>query len=141
MRQETDCLIIMPPKLRDEWEAHRSGFARAWLVNMTQRRRVVFGDIPPSNRLRREIVGAAATKRSEAEALQKDFHLVEAAIASDRTVVSLDETVRRLFKAAAHGVAAIKKVVWVNPVEPAEEAIEWLRGGAKAEPARMLGHE
>lgn len=140
MRQETGCLVVMPPKLRDEWEAHRSGFARTWLVSMASRRRVLFDDFPPSNRMRRDIESAAATKKSETDALRKDFHLVEAAIGTDKTVVSLDETVRRLFKAAAHGVAAIRKVVWVNPDETAEQPLEWLRGGAKAENARMLGH-
>lgn len=128
----------MSRQLRDEWEAHRSIFARTWLVMMASRRRVIFDDVPPSNKMRRDIEHAAATKASEVKALRKDFHLIEAAIAYDRTVVSSDEAVRRLFKAAAHSVAAIKKVVWVNPVEPSEKPIEWLRDGAKAEAVRML---
>ncbi|MDT7806686.1 MAG: hypothetical protein QOJ70_499 [Acidobacteriota bacterium] len=90
--------------------------------------------------MRREIESVAAKKKREVDALRKDFHLIEAAIAHDKTVVSSDEIVRRLFKAAAHSVAAIKKVVWVNPVVPAEESIAWLKGGAKAENIKMLGH-
>ena len=74
------------------------------------------------------------------DALRKDFHLIEAAIAHDRTVVSLDELVRRLFKAAALSVAAIKRVVWVNPVNAAEQPLVWLRNGAKAENVLMLGY-
>ena len=140
LRDETGCQVVMPPTLRDEWEDHMSGFTRVWLRNMTQRGRVIPKDVSPSTKMRREIVRAAAKKKSEAAALQKDFHLVEAAIAYDRTVISLDEEVRRLFKAAAHGIAAIEKVVWVNPVKPAEKPIEWLRGGARAETFRMLGH-
>ena len=108
---------------------------------MAQRGRVISEPIAQSDKMRRKIESAAATKKKEADALLKDFHLVEAAIANDRTVVSLDEIVRRLFKAAAQSVEAIRKVVWVNPVEPAEEAVEWLRGGARAEAARMLGRE
>ncbi|MCA1614563.1 MAG: hypothetical protein LC795_10580 [Acidobacteria bacterium] len=141
LRDETGCHVVIPPMLRDEWEEHMSGFTRVWLRNMTQRGRVIPRDVVPSTRMRREIVRAAATKKTEADALQKDFHLVEAAIAYDKTVVSLDDEVRRLFKAAARSVIAIKKVVWVNPVEPAEKSIEWLRDGARAEPVRMLSHE
>ncbi len=89
--------------------------------------------------MRHEIVREAATKKREADALHN--HLIEAAIAYDKTVASLDEEVRRLFKAAAQSVVAIKKVVWVNPVEPAEKSIEWLRDGARADTFRMLGHE
>jgi hypothetical protein len=140
LQQKTDCCVAMPGQLRDEWERHRSLFARTWLTAMASRRRVDFGDVPLKNKMRRAIVRVAATKPAEVAALEKDFHLIEAALDNDRTVVSLDETVRKLFKAAAQSVAAIKKVVWVNPVEPAEDAVEWLRGGAKAEAVRMLGH-
>lgn len=141
LRQETDCRVVMPPPLKDEWDAHRSGFARTWLVNMAQRGRVIPDPVEPSDKMRRKIESAAAKKKKEADALLKDFHLIEAAINNDRTVVSLDEIVRRLFKAAAQSVEAIRKVVWVNPVKPAEDAVEWLRGGARAEAARMLGRE
>jgi hypothetical protein len=102
-------------------------------------------------KMRREIERAAATEKSEVDALrkdfrlikaalQKDFHLIEAAIANDRTVVSLDENVRRLFRTASRRVVAIKKVVWVNPVNTAEESITWLQKGAKPENVRMLEH-
>lgn len=141
LQRETECSVVMPGQLRDEWERHRSLFARTWLTAMVSRRRVIFGDVPPSNKMRREIVRAVTTKPTEVKALEKDFHLIEAAMANDRSVVSLDEVVRKLFKAAAQSVVPIKKVVWVNPVEPAEDAVGWLKGGAKAEAARMLSHE
>jgi hypothetical protein len=141
LRQETDCRVVMPPSLKDEWDAHRSLFARTWLANMTQRGRVISDAVEPSEKMRRKIESAAATKKREVDALLKDFHLIEAAIANDRTVVSLDEVVRRLFKAAAQGVETIRKVIWVNPTRPAEDAVGWLRGGARAEAARMLGRE
>jgi hypothetical protein len=141
LRQETNCRVVVPPPLKDEWDAHRSGFARTWLANMAQRGRVISDQVEQSEKMRRKIESVAATRKKEADALLKDFHLIEAAIANDRTVVSLDEAVRKLFRAAAQDVAAIKKVVWVNPVKPAEEAVEWLMAGAKAEAVRMLGRE
>lgn len=140
LRQETECRIVMQPKLKDEWDAHKSLFARTWLTAMVSRGRVIFDEVPPSNRMRREIESSAAANQRDLKALRKDFHLVEAAIATDRTVVSLDETVRRLFKAAAQSVVAIKKVVWVNPSIAAEQPVKWLRNGAKPENARMLGY-
>ena len=65
---------------------------------MARRGRVVVDDVPLSNRMRREIERVAATKKSEVDALRKDFHLVEAAIAHDRMVVSLDELVEETFQ-------------------------------------------
>jgi hypothetical protein len=141
LRQKTRCSVVMPPKLKDEWERHKSTFASGWLVAMASRRRVFFDDVPPSNKMRREIERVAATSQGEIKALRKDFHLIEAAIATDRNVVSLDETVRRLFRTAARSVAAIEKVVWVNPTNTAEESIAWLQKGTKPENARMLGHK
>lgn len=139
LRKETEHWIVLPPTLRDEWDKHRSNFAATWLVSMTSRRRVISDEVTPSGRMRRGIEKAAANQR-DLRALRKDFHLVEAAIASDRTVISLDEIVRQLFKAAAKSVAAIQKVVWVNPAVRTEQPAAWLKKGAKPEAARMLGH-
>jgi hypothetical protein len=141
MRDETDCRAVMSDKLKEEWMAHRSRLARTWLVDMVSRRRVIFANVPPSEKMRHKIEDAAVTKKKDADNLLKDYHLVEAATAHDKTVVSLDETVRGLFKAAAQRVEAIRKIVWVNPVKPVEDAVGWLRGGAKAEAVRMLGRE
>lgn len=108
---------------------------------MASRRRVIFDDVPPSNKMRREIERVAATNPGEIEILRKDFHLIEAAIATDRTVVSLDEAVKRLFRTAAlSSVTAIEKIVWVNPTNTAEDSVAWLQKGAKPENTRMLRH-
>ena len=39
----------------------------------------------------------AATGENEVEDMRKDFHLLEAALATDQTIISLDETVRGCF--------------------------------------------
>ena len=71
--------------------------------------------------------------------MQKDFHLLQAALATDRTVISLDETVRRLFVHASQQVGEIRDIIWVNPDRTAEEQpIEWLQNGAPPEPHRQL---
>jgi hypothetical protein len=140
MRQETRHHVVLPPPLRKEWDKHMSPFASTWLVAMAARGRVISEDIGSNTTRQREIESAAATKLTQVKALRKDFHLIETALATDRIVVSRDETVRRLFKAAAPRVVAIQKVVWVNPAAPAENAIEWLLKGAPSEGTRMLGY-
>ena len=117
-----------------------SRFTSTWLAAMAARGRVISDKVGTNDTRRREIESAAATKPTELAALRKDFHLVDAAIATDRTVVSRDDEVRRLFRAAAQSVAAIQKVVWVNPTVPAEKPVEWLLNGAKAENVRTLGY-
>ena len=75
----------------------------------------------------------------EIEAMQKDFHLLQAALTTDQTIISLDETVRVLFKRASQQVGEIWGIIWVNPDRTAEEhPIAWLQNGAPAEAYRRL---
>lgn len=69
----------------------------------------------------------------------KDAHLIELALASDRRVVSLDDTVRGLFSRAAATIKLLSAVCWVNPVDPNEKASAWLDASAPLDSARMLG--
>ncbi len=68
----------------------------------------------------------------------KDAHLIEAALATDSRIASLDETVRGHFSRLAASFAPLRRIMWVNPVTEGEKAVEWLEAGAKAERARRL---
>ena len=76
---------------------------------------------------------------NQREATEKDAHLIEAAIATDRLVTSRDEKARRLFGCASVAVGQLRQIVWVNPTKADETPIEWLRNGARAEAHRQLG--
>lgn len=67
-------------------------------------------------------------------AVVKDLHLIEAALAADRIVISLDDNARAFFR-----VDAAKEVVWVNPVDQGGHAICWLRQGANPVDEWKLG--
>ena len=75
--------------------------------------------------------------------VKKDIHLIEAALATDKIVVSLDDkTARRFFTQAAHEIEELrelKAIAWINPDKPEETPIAWLKGGANPEPERLLG--
>jgi len=69
----------------------------------------------------------------------KDMHLIEAAKATDHTIVSLDEIVRALFINAARSVTELRIVIWANPDKTEEGCLAWLEAGAKVEKKRQLG--
>ena len=69
----------------------------------------------------------------------KDFHLVEAALVTDHTVIALDEIVRALFGTACQTIGQMRTIIWVNPDKPEEQAIAWLEAGAAPERHRQLG--
>jgi hypothetical protein len=93
-------------------------------------------------RIQNKIVDLAATENEDVRrqvtmspAVQKDLHLVEAALASDKIVVSLDDRA-----AAQLCVEATQDVVWVNAVAEGGHAIYWLRNGANPVEEWKLGH-
>src|SRR5712691_9172343 len=82
---------------------------------------------------------AAHAGNDEREAMRKDFLLIEAALATDRIVISLDDTARGLFAVAARSVGELRNVAWVNPDKTEEQSVLWLENGAKPEKRRLLG--
>lgn len=130
--------VVMTADVLDEWKRHRSAFARRWRLQMVARKRGHMLDVPPDTRLREQVAGTADND-AQREAMLKDCHLLEAALASDRCVVCLDDRVRGLFHNAAGHAGVLRRVVWVNPGSDDEEPILWLQEGAKPEKHRFLG--
>lgn len=126
--------------LRAEWKKHVSGFAQRWQVAMERRQKLDWIEAESDEEIHETIAEAAASEKDKA-AMEKDAFLLEAALkTTDRMVVSLDETVRGLFRELSGKLPRIGKVVWVNPGSEDDAAVDWLRNGAKPEPSRRLGY-
>ena len=130
--------LIMSPEMSEEWEKHQSLFTYEWRASMVARKKMRLFDAPENEELWAKIE-QTTQKESELESMEKDFHLIRAALATDKTVVSLDKTARRLFAKAAETVRELTEVVWVNPDQPGEGLLHWLEEGAKREKGRRLG--
>jgi len=131
--------VVMTPEISEEWKRHQSGFARKWRTAMEARKKVHYIESAFNNEFREKIVQALlGTKSSAYEAVQKDFLLVEAALATDKIIVSRDDTVRELFSLTASSVGELRPIVWANPEKESETIIPWLEKGAKPERERLL---
>jgi hypothetical protein len=108
----------MTPLLRGEWKRHQSLFARAWLAEMTSKAKVEDMEDIQNGELRAEAPSTVSA--------QKDLHLVEAALATDKIVISLDDRAR-----SELALPAAAQVMWVNPVDEGGHVIYWLNNGAK----------
>ena len=135
---ETGHCVVMTPVIREEWQRNKSRFARQWLVSMTARKKVYRLDSVMDKDLRHTL-GQVATSEKDREAMLKDCLLVEAAIVTDRSIISLDETVRSLFSGVAQELRTLRRIVWINPDKEHEQSIIWLKNGAKLERKRLLG--
>ena len=136
-RDECSHHIVMTPELSEEWEENQSKFAATWLRSMIARKR--FDYVKPSvNKALRDKIEKTATNEKEVEDMQKDFHLLEAALATDQSIISLDEAIRKCFARAAQRVGEIRNIVWVNPDHTEERLLDWLQNGAPPENHRKL---
>ncbi|HIK09069.1 MAG TPA: hypothetical protein IGS52_02180 [Oscillatoriaceae cyanobacterium M33_DOE_052] len=131
--------IVMTPELKAEWDKHKSVFAQRWLASMVAKKKLAYyGEIPQQEELWQKIVMAIDGEKDR-KAMEKDFLLLTAALATDKTVISLDEKVRKMFDQAAEQVGELTAIVWVNPTQETEQAIDWLENGAKPDKERRLG--
>jgi hypothetical protein len=130
--------VVMSQPITDEWNKHKSAFARTWLVSMTARKRILRVEPEQLTELRQRVQEITDSQK-ERDAMLKDFHLIEAALATDHTVIALDEIVRALFSMACQTMGQMKSVVWANPDKPEEQPFAWLEGGAEPEKHRQLG--
>ena len=139
-RDECQHHIVMTLEISEEWNTHQSNFATTWLKSMIAKKR--FNYVKPSvDKALCYKIEKTATNKKACEDIRKDFHLLEAALETDRIIISLDETVRQHFTQAAPSVGEIRDIVWVNPERTEEQPLPWLRDGAPPEAHRKLRNQ
>jgi hypothetical protein len=137
--------VVMTSEIRNEWDKHQSRFALEWRKNMVAKRKLIpLKDLPLDQMLWKELEDSATTDKHRQQ-IVKDICLLEAALATDKIVISLDDnTARKYFSQAAQQIQSLqdslKDIIWVNPdhVEQ-EQPIAWLTKGAPYEENRTLG--
>ena len=87
-------------------------------------------DSTPGDLLRKSIETKLPDPKRQSAAL-KDLHLIEAAVTTDRIVVSLDDSARSIFHDVSRDVPEIGGIAWINPDTLGEDGREWLENGAK----------
>ena len=138
---------VFTPELREEWGRHASLYSARWRAAMNSRRRISNLPSAQDDGLRRNLARCARSIAGKAEdqipgirsAMEKDTHLLEAAIKSEGSVASLDDRVRRHFGVCAQRNRSLRDIPWINPTTPEEDAVTWVLAGAPAEQSRMLG--
>lgn len=134
--------MAVSPATEDEWKRHRSRFASVWRYSMEARKKVArLG--PCTDEVLRQRVERLARRNPIpgrlADVLDKDLHLIEAAIAADSIIVSLDEAAKGAFSMAAGSIRELRALTWINPDDASGDVIAWLAGDADADDAWLLG--
>ena len=131
--------VVITRAIQSEWRTHLRSYARDWF-DLMERRRLIVRTLVREDEDLRAALSTMAANDGERAAMLKDCHLLEAALATDRIIASLERVARGRFRRAAPLVREIREIVWVDPEREEEAAIIWLRRGAPAEKHRMLGY-
>ena len=119
--------VVITPEISKEWNRRASPFARRWWVSMERRNRMCDIDPPQDDKMCGKILRTARSNRQK-EKMEKDFRLLNAALATDQTIISCEKEIRKLYARAAQQVSEIRDIIWVNPERTVEEQpIVWLK--------------
>jgi hypothetical protein len=131
--------MVLTRPIQEEWNKHQSGFARKWRASMMARKKIEIFEISLDQSLQERIAGPEPDTPIAA-ILEKDRHLIEAAIATDERIASLDDRVRSHLRERARSLGEVASICWVNPEKPNDRAVSWLEQGAPADKTRKLGY-
>lgn len=123
---EVSLRLVMSKEIGEEWRRHQSNYSRKWLHQMFGRKRVDF--VQPSQHQPIRIAMRAHLVASIQRIVEKDLHVIEAALATDRRIVSQDDTSCLHLGSLAPHVPELKHLHWANPTST--ECIGWLQQGA-----------
>ncbi|MFO8071843.1 MAG: hypothetical protein R6V85_08210 [Polyangia bacterium] len=136
--------VVMTSDVWKEWSKvdsqtgrrHMSSYASKWLTAMTARKlRLDVQPPPTSERLLAAIREDLETEKKRT-AVSKDVLVVDAALASDCRVLSLDDKVRLALRDLCSSFGGIAKIHWLSPTQ--KECIPWLENEAPDNPVLML---
>lgn len=140
--------LTMTPEIQQEWNKHQGRFAIGWRVAMDRKNKIQEIPSPGNADLRDKVTSLIGQKIGKTRVTQeicsimlKDCVLLEAALQSGKSILSLDEKVRFHFSVATENIGEIREIVWVNPDKAEENAIAWLEAGANPEEHRQLGFQ
>jgi hypothetical protein len=115
--------------MQEEWNKHQSAFARKWRKSMVARGKFIAVRQVERQDIRHMVESSNESERCK-QATLKDCHLVEAALATDCNVISLDDSARDLFSSASGHIPELRNILWVNPSNDLQNSLSWLKNGA-----------
>jgi len=130
-------IAVFNSTLRQEWRKHASLLAKQWQVAMQQRRRIEDVEGNEFAALLEQACGCL-TETAWKDALRKDFHLVQSALASGQLLLSNESRLPAHIGASCEVVTEFRRLFFANPLKEQEECIDWIKSGAKKDPKRRV---
>jgi hypothetical protein len=135
--RDEEHVAVFNRQLQQEWRTHMSPFARQWLQFMTRKGRTLIEEGDSYSRLKEPacLCQGAAEQRT---ALEKDFHLIQSALATGQLILSNETKFPRYVANACQMVPDFLQLYYGGPVVEGEVCRLWIKGGAEKEGQRRI---
>ncbi len=134
---EEEHVAVFNQQLQREWRTHASPYATLWLQNMTRKGRTLVAEGEVFSILM-EPACRCQTSDTQRAALEKDFHLVQSALATGQLILS-NET--RFPRYIANACATVLELLELNigcPAIEGEVCRLWIKAGAEKDLERRI---
>ena len=121
--------LVFNAALSREWKNRAGRLAIQFLTYMVQHRRVLYVSDEAFKGVMRGCEHHFADENEKA-AFAKDSHVVSAALASDRIIISNEVRLRAQLIQVTYRHPAITAIVWANPSLEGEDCAKWILAGA-----------
>lgn len=133
---EAELSVAMTPLILKEWHDHASSYSTSWIRDMFSRRLI---KRQAADYVLHSSLTAHAKKRlgaAQYAALLSDEHLVGAALALDKRVVSLDTAMQQILRTLAPSYSLLNDFYWVQ--SNTDECVAWLSAGTPTDATLTL---
>jgi len=113
--------VALTEPIRKEWGQHMSRFSRKWRRSMAAKQKPIAVISPKRLDLRWAAYSSAART-----AIKKDKGLLEAALATDHVIITLDDSLKQALAERPDGKDLLRNVQWIHPVRDGVAAIQAL---------------
>lgn len=124
MLYNTEHKFAMTVDIKNQWDLVRSKIANQFLSIMSSKNRIETLD-SISNNIKIEFQNLELSQNIRVS-LEKDIHLIEAALEVDKIVISKDKKARLNFCIISDDLNDIKRIMWANPTVIEDDTMSWL---------------
>ncbi len=122
--------IVMNKELINEWNQHKSYYAKKWLASMHARKKIIKNSDDLS--FEQKIIISPNLTEKQKKAALKDIHLLNASKNHGKTIASGDDAARKIYVVLAVSHHEISNILWINPKTNSNEIIDYVKNVKKA---------
>lgn len=122
--------VVLSEPILTEWKNHQLDHYIRWRGSLVEKNKECF--IAPEQFPDIKIKIISNTPEDKLEPVLKDYHLIDAALATDKIIISLDNHARKAYSKISAQVKELKQITWLDPADVnINEITTWLNKGAK----------